>query len=266
MVSIEDTQAFESDGFIVIKNFFPSAIVEDVKTEIDRVGKFIVGDRFEFDTYDPSLMTPAKQSKLYDRLHYLPSLGRLSGNLKLLDFCQSLGLQLPVLMGCCNMRYDRPNDSKHLFDWHQDSLYLLGSVNAVTAWIPFGQVDEHHGTIQVIPGSHKNGIFPYKKISDKPVMEHIQFLQRDLTIDGTVTGDAITILAGSGDLILFKQMLLHRSLPNFSEFVRWTAQVRISDLAYPGFLEAGCPTGDKKNIFFQEYPGFRHPLSNSCEN
>lgn len=266
MVTFSDRERFENDGYIVIRDFFSAVQMEDVKIEINKIGKFIIGNDFEFNTYDEKLISPQKQSQLYDRLHYLPSLSRLSGNSQLMEMCQQLGMQIPVLMGCCNMRYDRPNDSAHLFDWHQDSIYLLGSINAVTAWVPFGKVDEYHGTIQVVAGSHRQGILPFKKISDKEIVEYRQFLQRDLATDISTFESPITIDADAGDLVLFKQMLLHRSLPNCSNKVRWTAQIRLSDLTAPGFLEAGCPTGDKKNIFFQNYPGFKHPLSQSYEN
>lgn len=257
---------FDENGYIILRQFFDVSLFNEIKLEINQIGKLIVGEKFDFETYQPDLITPQKQSQLYDRLHYLPCLSRLSGNLELLAACRELGLHLPVLMGCCNMRYDRPHDSRHLFDWHQDTLYLLGSANAVTAWIPFGRVDEEHGTIQVIAGSHKYGIYPYKKISDKKVEEQRQFLQRDLSIDMEIEQSPVTVKASCGDVVIFKQMLLHRSLPNVSNKVRWTAQIRISDLTYPGFLEAGCPTGDKKNIFYQNYPGFVHPLSVRYEN
>ena len=252
---------FEDNGYAVISNYLDLTALTEIRDEVLGIGKRVVGPDFDFEIYNPDLVTPAKQSLLYDRLHYLPSLSRLSGNKQILSLCQQLGLEQPILMGCCNMRYDRPHDTKHLFEWHQDTLYLLGSLNAVTLWIPFGPVDKHHGTIQVIPGSHKNGLYPFKKISDKPVEKDRPFLQRDLSIDYDVTEEPVTIEAKFGDIIIFKQMLLHKSWPNHSNKVRWTTQIRISDLASPEFTAQGCPTGDKKNIFFQNYPGFKHPES-----
>ncbi|MDO8651586.1 MAG: phytanoyl-CoA dioxygenase family protein [Undibacterium sp.] len=265
-MELSEKEFFDENGYIILRKFFKPELFDEVKAEITQIGKFIVGDKFAFDSYHPELITPEKQSQLYDRLHYLPCLSRLSGNLDLLAACRELGLQLPVLMGCCNMRYDRPHDIRHLFDWHQDTLYLLGSVNAVTAWIPFSRVDDIHGTVQLIPGSHKAGILPYKKISDKPVEEQRQFLQRDLAIDTDITTAPVTVSADPGDVLIFKQMAVHRSMANLSDKARWTAQIRISDLTSSGFLEEGCPTGDKENIFFQKYPGFVHPLSTRHEN
>ena len=253
--------AFERDGYAVLSGVLAPGVLEEIRDEIMDVGRRIVGPRFEFDAYDPELVTPERQSALYDRLHYLPSLTRLAGNKKLLDTCRDLGLQIPILMGCDNMRYDRPHDGKHLFEWHQDTLYLLGSVNAVTIWIPFGPVDEYHGTIEVIPGSHARGLYPFKRISDKPIEPDRPFLQRDLAIDYEPVDRPVMITADWGDVVVFKQMLLHKSCANNSDRVRWTAQVRITDFGSPEFLAQGCPSGDKTNIFFQDYPGFRHPLS-----
>lgn len=257
----KEREAYARDGYLVLKGALNIDALLEIRAEIMEIGKCIVGPEFQFEKYDPQLVTPAKQSMLYDRLHYLPSLSRLSGNKQLLALCRELGLNIPVLMGCCNMRYDRPNDTKHLFEWHQDTLYLLGSVNAVTIWIPFGRVDMTHGTIQVIPGSHKQGIYPFKKISDKKVEKDRPFLQRDLSIDYDVKETPVTVDADFGDIVIFNQLLLHKSVANVSDKVRWTAQVRISDISSPEYIAQGCPTGDKKNIFFHDYGGFTHPES-----
>lgn len=266
MIDQKTKQAYEENGYAIIRGLLDLGALQEVKDEIVEIGKYIVAPDFQFENYDPDLVTPTKQSALYDRLHYLPSLSRLSGNRQILKLCLDLGMKVPSLMGCCNMRYDRPHDSKHLFEWHQDTLYLLGSVNAATLWIPFGPVDEYHGTIQVIPGSHKNGIAPFKKISDKPIEKERPFLQRDLSIDIQVTEKPVTVEGDLGDIVVFKQMLLHKSCPNNSNKVRWTAQVRISDIGSPEFINQGCPSGDKRNIFFHDYPGFKHPLSVPREN
>ena len=152
-------------------------------------------------------MTPAQQSLLYDRLKYLPALSRLSASKSVLGFCKELGLGMPSLMGSSNMRLDKPGDDRHLFAWHQDTLYLLGSTNAVTIG-PARQRELIRGTIQVIPGSHKLGILPFKRISDKPILKNLPFLQRDLALDVDVSEEPHTMIATRGDVVVFKQMLL----------------------------------------------------------
>lgn len=92
-------------------------------------------------------------------------------------------------------------------------------------------------------------------------MENIPFLQRDLAIDYDVTEPAVAVKANRGDIVVFSQMLLHRSTPNQSRHPRWTAQIRLSDLGCAWFTRNRCPTGEKRNIFHYDYPGFRHPMS-----
>ena len=64
-----------------------------------------------------------------------------------------------------------------------------------------------------------------------------------------------TITAERGDVVVFKQMLLHRSTPNLGEQIRWTTQLRITDLADPEYRRQRYPTGDRSNIFYVDYPG-----------
>jgi len=153
------------------------------------------------------------------------------------------------------MRLDKPHDDRHLFAWHQDSVYLFGSVNAITVWVPLQDVDLDHGTIQVIPGSHRSGLLPFKRISDKVIAPYVPMLQRDISLANSVTGEQVTIEAKRGDIVVFKQMLLHRSTANLRDQIRWTAQLRITDLSDPDYLRQRFPTGDKTNIFFVDYPG-----------
>lgn len=263
MRTVDDHAAELTDkGFTIVPDFFrQSSILEEIEFEVDAFGKELCGPDFSFDHYDAALITREVQSLIYDRLKYLVGLPRLSSAKPLIEMLQQLGLRRCSLMGCDNMRFDPPHQPDHLFDWHQDTLYLLGSLNAVTVWVPFGRVDEHHGTIEVAIGSHKKGIFPYKRISDKPIEPYVPFLQRDLSLDYDVNFPTEIVTADRGDLVIFNQMALHRSLPNYSDKPRWTAQIRVSDLSCDWFQKSRFPMGDRTNIFYCDYPGFKHPES-----
>ena len=250
---------FEDRGYAIVRGFFRTGELDDISEELEELGRQIVGPAFSASDSSRYSMSPERQSLLYDRLKYLMSLSRLSGSTRVRELCRVYGLALPGLMGCCNMRMDRPSDEKHLFDWHQDTLYLLGSVNAVTLWIPMGDVDLEHGTIQVVAGSHKRGLYPFRRISAKAIAKDAPFFQRDLAIDCEVTETPDTVVASRGDVVIFKQLLLHRSTPNRSQQIRWTAQLRITDLADPEHARQRYPTGDRTNIFYADYDGFRSP-------
>ena len=255
-----DPAAFERDGYAIVRGFWGAGgELDALQAQLDELGKLIVGPAFSSTRYRDccELLTPQRQSLLYDRLKYLPALSRMSGSEAVRGLCIALGLGLPSLMGCCNMRLDKPGDARHLFEWHQDTLYLLGSTNAVTLWIPLQDVDLAHGTIEVIPGSHAQGILPFRKVSDKAVAPGVPFLQRDLSLAIEVTQTPLAIEAKRGDVVVFRQMLLHRSTPNHSTQIRWTAQLRVTDVAEAEHRRQRCPSGDRSNIFHVDYPGFR---------
>jgi hypothetical protein len=247
--------AFDNAGFLILRDFWKAGELEDLEADLTSLGQRIVDPAFSIHASDRYRLSPDAQSLLYDRLRYLPSLARLSGSAAVHEACRALGLQHPSLMGCCNMRLDPPRDERHLFAWHQDSVYLLGSVNAVTVWIPLQQVDLQRGTIQVMPGSHRAGLAPFKRISAKAIEPHVPMLQRDLSLDLVVEGEPVTIEASRGDVVIFKQMLLHRSTPNRGDQLRWTVQLRITDLSDPEHRRQRFPTGDRTNIFYVDYPG-----------
>ncbi|GLK59739.1 MULTISPECIES: phytanoyl-CoA dioxygenase family protein [Azotobacter] len=248
-------EEFEQDGYIILRDFWQSSELGELQGQLDELGKLVVGDGFTSKARNSYELTLESQSLLYDRLRYLPALALMSGSAAIRQMCRSLGLVHPSLMGCCNMRLDKPHDTKHLFDWHQDTVYLLGSVNAVTVWVPLQDVNLQCGTIQVIPGSHRRGLLPFKRISEKPIEPYIPFLQRDISLASTVTDTPVTINAKRGDLVVFKQMLLHRSTPNLGDQIRWSAQLRITDLADLEYRRQRFPTGDRTNIFYVDYPG-----------
>jgi hypothetical protein len=259
-----DPELFERDGFAVLRGFWGRGReLDDLQSQLDALGKLIVGPQFSATRYGDyrEQLTQDAQSLLYDRLKYLPALSRMSGSAAVRDLCLELGLGLPSLMGCCNMRLDKPADAIHLFEWHQDTVYLLGSTNALTLWVPLQDVDLERGTIQVIPGSHKQGIYPFRRISDKLVAPYVPLLQRDICLDVPVTQAAHSVEARRGDLVVFKQMLLHRSTPNRSDQIRWTAQIRVTDLGETEHRRQRYPTGDRSNILYVDYPGFKSPES-----
>lgn len=252
---MEAAQFFDDNGYVVLRDFWADGELDSLYAQLNELGRLVVGPAFSSVDQSHCPINAKQQSLLYDRLKYLPALSCMSGSPAIRELCQQLGLRHPSLMGCCNMRLDKPQDSKHLFNWHQDSVYLLGSVNAVTVWVPLHDVNLHRGTIQVIAGSHRRGLAPFKRISEKVIAPYVPLLQRDLCLDEQVNGEPVTIEASKGDIVVFKQMLVHRSTPNYSDQIRWTTQLRITDLADPEHLRQGFPTGDRTNIFYVDYPG-----------
>ena len=92
---------------------------------------------------------------------------------KILDIVGSLiGPEITV-NGDYWIRFKMPTGGESVFPWHQDSIYYNGNADPgqqvtfseesqiLTVWIPMVDVDEQNGCLQVIPGSHKQGLRPH---------------------------------------------------------------------------------------------------------
>ena len=113
--------------------------------------------------------------------------------------------------------------------WHQDVGVLLPEADSSTilsCWVAITDADEENGCMQVVPRSHRQGLYDHcPKEPASGIPEHL------LTLD-----DAISLPMRAGSVLFFGQELIHGSLDNVSE-----SRVRISmDLRYQ---PAGQPSG-----------------------
>ena len=245
---------FNEDGYIVLKKFFnPDNELQNIYYEISKLGNFIEAGFNPFKHFEEKNLTEMQRSNFYKILRYLPSLNKLSSSLKALELCRKIGLKFPVIMNSCNIRMDFPHGDEYLFHWHQDLTYLLGSINALTFWIPLTPVNKINGTIELVPGSHKNGIYDIEYVSSKPLHANSVLSPKDVKLKENPIDGIIQIEANPGDLVVFSQLLLHRSTPNRSDKTRWAVQLRYADAMSKHFYENNYPFGDSTNIYQTEY-------------
>jgi len=198
-------------------------------------------------------LSPIHRKAFYHGLRYLPSTTQLACSPLLLDISKQLKFVQPAVMHSYNLRMDMPYEPEFLFHWHQDITYLLGSKNSITYWVPLTPVNEHRGSIELIDGSHTQGLVPFHYTGEGSPPLHKSMSPRDIRLDVEPTEATKLIDAEPGDIVMFSQFLLHRSTPNHSNQIRWVSQVRHSDLAEADFQDAGFPFGDYTNIFQHDY-------------
>ena len=110
--------------------------------------------------------------------------------------------------------------------WHQDygaTDPTQNDVNLVTGWIPLTIADAKHGGLEIIPRSTQLGWLPHKRGERGPEVEEAAF-QSALRLRPDLR--PVTVRAMPGDVILFDQYTLHRSLINRSRRVRWSIDMR----------------------------------------
>lgn len=122
---------------------------------------------------------------------------------------------------------------------HQDASYADESSwdkLQVTAWVPLVDATVENGCMQVLDSGHRTGRVAthtccvggtwYTSISDEEV-------RRTLEVDSVA--DLVTCEVPRGSVLLLNSLLPHRSLPNTSEGIRWSLDLR--------WQRAGEPNG-----------------------
>lgn len=120
-------------------------------------------------------------------------------------------------------------------DWHQDAGVLWPEADnhlVVTTWIPLVDVPIERGCLQVLPGSHKYGL-----------VEHGTGTGNRIAPERFPPGERLPLPIKAGDMILFHNYVLHAAVPNTSDAIRWSMDLRWQDPAkptgrphYPGFI------------------------------
>jgi phytanoyl-CoA hydroxylase len=235
---------FKKDGFIVydlkeknilrqLRNRFLSTFDKTSKINLN---KSINDDQHIIDLYN------SKNRKywtgVYDIIKLDPLLYKLASSNELLTTAKKLSLKDPSFGTRPQVRVDMPNDEKFSFKSHQDYPFNLGSKNSIVAWIPLQTVTKENGAIQIARSSHKNfktylygknnkfnidiGKNVKKKIIDK---NHYKLSLDDKKFNFE------SIKLKFGQVLIFSQFLVHKSGENTSNRIRFSVQLRYTDLS-----------------------------------
>jgi phytanoyl-CoA hydroxylase len=116
-------------------------------------------------------------------------------------------------------------------DWHQDIETLTEDAHAteiLTVWLPLADVDESNGCLTVIPQSHSKSLRHCSDHNGIPVAD--------------LPGKPQPLPMKAGSILLFHRQTPHAALPNRTNKIRFSFDLR--------YQPAGQPTGR------DAYPGF----------
>jgi len=137
--------------------------------------------------------------------------------------------------GIFNTRPKLPDQKWTDTPWHQDAQYYRDAenVHVLSMWMPLQRTTEFNSCLQVAPG------FFTDSLREGEVDEVSDFL--GLTKEDTKLLKGISIEMEPGDVLCFTQLMPHRALPNHSDAVRWSMDVRYE--ATPTATESGKIVG-----------------------
>ena len=125
--------------------------------------------------------------------------------------------------------------------WHQDCGVITPDADEsliLTVWYPLMDTDEENGCLQVIPGSHRGEDLLTHCPGGKKVLGSLHIPESEFE-----AGKAVPVPLKKGDALFMTKYTIHSSLPNISDRVRFSLDLRYNPIgqstgrtSFPGFV------------------------------
>ncbi len=141
-----------------------------------------------------------------------------------------LGSPEVFMHGVFNLRPKLPDQRWTRTPWHQDSQYYPSNtyVHTISIWMPLMRVTRENSCLQVAEGYHRGDMYAITED------EETGFLGISKEERAAIPG--IPVEMEAGDALCFTQLTPHAALPNKSDAVRWSI-----DLRYQTIVDAMVP-------------------------
>ena len=113
--------------------------------------------------------------------------------------------------------------------WHQDQGVLTAEADEtplLTVWSPLVDVPVERGPLQVVPRSHNEGLITHCAVHGLSIPEAL------------LPGKPIPVPMRAGDVLLLHRCTAHAALPNLTDEIRWSFDLRYQPVGYPTGREA----------------------------
>ncbi len=125
--------------------------------------------------------------------------------------------------------------------WHQDCGVITPDADdslILTVWYPLMDANEENGCLQVIPGSHRGDELLTHCPGGKKVLGSLHIPESEFE-----AGKAVPVPLKKGDALFMTKYTIHSSLPNNSDRVRFSMDLRYNPVgqstgrtSFPGFV------------------------------
>lgn len=234
-ISAEQVAFYKEHGYVLLRGFAPPDLLALARTILERwtnqtihgweSAGLLANDMRDIDFahrlaiawkaagYPKYVRSPRRDlvsSEMFDFLSH-PAL---------LDAAQDLlGTTELSAHGIFNARPKLPDQRWTDTPWHQDAQYYKDGqdTHIVSMWIPLQRVTECNSCLQVAPGLHRGKLYD-------DYQDETDFIGLSPTDHKDLHG--ISIEMDPGDVLCFPQKTPHRALPNQSDAVRWSMDIR----------------------------------------
>ncbi len=229
---------FAEDGYLIVKKALHSddlvPLIAVISEVVDRRARELYNAGTTSDVYESMpferrwyaiLQECGRENEVFGwhTLVFSEALFNLITHPKVLDVIETLIGSEIQFNGDFWVRPKLPNEKLTTLPWHQDSAYMPNTENDthLTVWLPLVDVEVENGALQFLPGSHTSGLQTYHRVEGEAFAVPVQSPTSSHTnID--------TLEMKKGDLLIFNNLVFHRSLLNYSDTIRWSVDFRYS--------------------------------------
>jgi len=204
---------FWEDGFIVLPRICPGSELDWLCNVYDRLfaqrAGWNKGDFFDFAGPDTPEHEPVLP-QLLEPSQYEPSLK----NMVLRANAHAIARQLlgPSAKLVFEHAMLKPARIGAATPWHQDAAFFpaFTDYESIAVWVPLQPVDASNGCLQFMPGSHKSGVLPHRRINDDPRVHGLELCE-------TCIGEPVSCPLPAGAATVHHCRTLHHAGPNVTE-------------------------------------------------
>ena len=225
------------DGYVILKNFINKDFVNYIKQSSEAIFQ-IQFDEFGYvgDFKENMIRLFNEHEDIFKNCGKLIQTGliplyQLAFNPELIDYIEALGIDFPNMCTRPVLYFNHPQLAKEEVYYksplHQDWPSMESSLNSLVVWVPLVDVNKENGSIIIYPGSHKQGVLPFKVVGGFANVEY----------EGTSIQPDMEI----GDIAIFSTMLAHKSGDILNDSIRWSCHFRYTDMLEQDFIDRGFP-------------------------
>jgi ectoine hydroxylase-related dioxygenase (phytanoyl-CoA dioxygenase family) len=199
----DDVEAFDRDGFVIVRGAFTRDELAEVEGAIDPIEQAY--ERYVSEQQGGNFRLTSSGTITFTAhlVTQSATLRDFAAHLVIRDLCHDLA------DGRMRLYWDqsvyKKTGKKQEFPWHQDNGYtFIEPQQYLTFWIPLVDVDEENGCPWIARGLHRLGTLEHwlTPIGLKCLEE---------------ADDAVAAPAAAGDIILFSSLAPHRTGPNLKD-------------------------------------------------
>ena len=239
--------AYERDGYLFFRGVLERA-------EVDRVaGALLAAMRAEAlveppaDGRRPARWSGRQLDAIDDRSFYeVPYYPELIDTETTQRFLRRVFGEPVFTFRSLTVRYALPADDRHISLPHQDHFFIRHTAAFRTLWVPLLPIEPAGGALAVAAGSHRAGL---RRHEETDVLSYVLKgrRQRGLSLDD-VPQPWHTTAYRPGDALVFHSHALHWALPNQSESVRLSVDVRCQPASEPRSWQSRTTLSEQREL------------------